>query len=82
MPMPILIDTTQSPRKQKKAFQVNMKRATTAQHVEGHHKAGGHPVGLVGLGVSSKHWHVAVCLRAPGQAGSCGRRLQRGATIG
>jgi hypothetical protein len=35
------------------------------EHMKGHHEAGGHPVGLIRLGVAAKHRHVAVLLRAP-----------------
>ena len=36
-----------------------------SEHVESHHKAGGYPVRLVRLGVSSEHWYVAMGLHAP-----------------
>src|SRR6201999_1666578 len=40
-----------------------------SEHMERHHKAGGHPVCLIRLSVSSKYWHVALWPRAPRLAG-------------
>jgi hypothetical protein len=36
-----------------------------SEHVESHHKAGGHPIRLICLGVSSKDRYIAVWLHAP-----------------
>jgi len=50
------MDTTQSPRKQKKGLPGKHEESNHSKHVESHHKASGYPVRLVRLGVSSKHW--------------------------
>ncbi len=39
------------------------------EHMERHHEAGGHPIRLIRLGVSAKHWYVAVWLHVPRFAG-------------
>src|ERR1700679_3813669 len=35
------------------------------EHMKGHHKAGGHPVALIGLSVAAKNRHVTVLFRGP-----------------
>src|SRR5277367_4809274 len=52
------------PEETEEGFPGKHEESNHSEHVESHHKAGGYPVRLVRLGVSSKHGYVAMWLHA------------------
>ena len=45
------------------------KEGDYGEHMKGHHEAGGHPVGLIGLGIAAKNRHVSVLFRGARHSG-------------
>jgi len=57
------------PEEAEEGFPGKHEEGNHSEHMERHHKAGGHPVRLIRLGVSSKYWHFALWSRGPQLAG-------------